>query len=192
MTASTLDDLEAVRIIVDTLGKFDEPEKERILRWALEKMGMMQPSAPPSHTLFAPTEARNTSSTTPTPAIAERAADIKSFVLEKKPSSDNQFAAVVAYYYRFEAPEGMRKNTINGVDLQEAARQAGTKRLARPGQTLINAHGQGYFDKGNDGYSLNTVGENLVAMALPENSSTTTPRRRPAKPTAKKSAIKKK
>ena len=42
--------------------------------------------------------------------------------------------------------------------------------FTRPAQTLVNAHYQGYLEKGTQRgtYVINTVGENLVAMALPE------------------------
>jgi len=89
-------------------------------------------------------------------------------VAEKAPASENQFAAVVAYYYRFEAPPEQRRNTIGGADLQEAARLAGRKRLSNPRQTLKNAKALGYLDNPARGeFSINTVGENLVAMTLP-------------------------
>ena len=163
------DDLEAVRIIVDTLSAFDATEQERIIRWSREKLGL-------------PTEVRSAALNTLTPiaspvtpdeAFASRShgtpADIKSFMAEKAPSSDNQFAAAVAYYYRFEAPEAARKETITADDLQEACRLAGRSRIQKPAQTLINAHNGGLLDKAGDrgSYSISTVGENLVAMALP-------------------------
>jgi hypothetical protein len=164
------DDLEAVRIIVHTLSVFDATEQERILRWSREKLGL-------------PTEARGSAALntltpidSPAPpygAFASRshdtATDIKSFIAEKIPSSDNQFAAAVAYYYRFEAPEAARKETITSDDLQEACRLAGRSRIEKPAQTLINAHNGGLLDKAGDrgAYSISTVGENLVAMALP-------------------------
>ena len=37
---SKLDDLEAVRTIITALEPFDEPERERIIRWASEKLGI--------------------------------------------------------------------------------------------------------------------------------------------------------
>lgn len=93
---------------------------------------------------------------------------MKSFIAEKGPRSDNQFAAAVAYYWRFEAPEGSRKNRITAADLQDACRLAQRSRLGRPRQTLVNAAGMGYLDRVAQGeYSLNTVGENLVAVTLP-------------------------
>ena len=97
-----------------------------------------------------------------------RARDIKFFVDEKKPKSDIQFAAVVAYFYSFEAPQTNRKETITADELQEAARLAGWKRFDRPAVPLNNAINQGYLDRAGRGeFWLNAVGENLVAMALP-------------------------
>lgn len=180
------DDLDAVRIIVDTLSAFDATEQERILRWSREKLGLSTESrgsailntAPP---ILAPAP--------PDGSFASRshstAADIKSFIAEKTPSSDNQFAAAVAYYYRFEAPEAARKETITADDLQEACRLAGRARIQKPAQTLVNAHHGGLLDKAGDRgtYSLSTVGENLVAMALPSGASKKAPSGK--KPTTK-------
>jgi hypothetical protein len=94
--------------------------------------------------------------------------DIKSFVAAKDPKSDNQFAATVAYYYRFEAPENQRADSITAETLQEATRLSGRNRLGDPGKTLRNAKDQGYLDAADRGaFKINSVGENLVAMTLP-------------------------
>jgi hypothetical protein len=177
--SSKPDDLEAVRTIVSTLSAFDSGEQERIIRWSREKLGL-----PVQVSGSASTKAQGTFDTLDA-AAAEApdsrkhvtATDIKSFIAEKAPSSDNQFAAAVAYYYRFEAPEAARKDTITSEDLQEACRLAGRARVARPAQTLINAHGVGLLDKAGDrgAYAISTVGENLVAMTLP-GSAAGTPR----------------
>jgi hypothetical protein len=107
--------------------------------------------------------------------------DIKSFMDQKEPSSDTEFAATVAYYYRFEAPVPERRETIGKDDLLEACRLVGRGRPARPAQTLVNAHGAGVLDKAGRGqYLINTVGENLVAITLPSAEATPTPRRRTA------------
>ena len=162
------DDLEAVRTIVATLTPFDASEQERILRWSREKLGL-------------PTEGRSAALKTPLVShhseppgtgtvfqAHDKATDIKSFIAEKAPSSDNQFAAAVAYYYRFEAPEAARKEAITSDDLREACRLAGRTRVPKPAQTLLNAHNGGLLDKTDRGaYAISTVGENLVAMALP-------------------------
>lgn len=153
------DDLEAVKLVVQALEGFDPVDQERIIRWASEKIGL---KATPAAVTASPTP------TVPTSANSH-AQDIKSFMASKNPRSDNQFATAVAYYYKFEAPTSERKDTITAEDLQEACRQTGRKRLKSPGQTLINALHSGLLNKGGQRgtYLINTVGENLVAMALP-------------------------
>ena len=113
------------------------------------------------------------------PVAGNGAMDIKTFMAMKKPSKDVQFAAAVAYYHRFEAPPAERKDAINKEDLQEAARKAKRERFANPLQTLSNAHTLGPLDKGTEKatFTLNSVGENLVAMTLPADGSTNTKRR---------------
>jgi len=111
------DDLDAVRTIVAALESFDEKEKERILRWAREKLGLghLQPGTLPSPP---PPAAPHP---TTTPVASGPASDVKSFVEKKNPTSDIQFAATVAYYYQFEAPGHLRKQSITKEDLQEAS-----------------------------------------------------------------------
>ena len=164
--AKPQDDFEVVRTIVSALEGFPATDQERILRWAREKLGLAQAAA-------ASTEA----ATSPPPASAHPSApphhgkpsDIKAFVAQKNPRSDNHFAITVAYFHRFEAPSDRKKDSITGDDLQEAARLVGRKRLHDPGHTLRDAHRAGLLDKGDSRgtYSINTVGENLVAMTLP-------------------------
>ncbi len=152
----------------------EKAEQERILRWVNESLGLsglheaasiQTPSAPASAEALpqTPTGPHGLAS----PASA-RPKDMKLFVAEKKPKSDLQFAAVVAYFHRFEAPEPSRKETISAQDLQEAARLSGWSRFRNPSVTLTNAVRQGYIDRAGRGeLKLNAVGENLVAMALP-------------------------
>jgi hypothetical protein len=153
------DDLEAVRILVDTLQPFDAKDQERIIRWAREKLGL--PVSEQNLPQGQGEEQRRLSD-------KKETVDIKSFVSKKNPSSDNHFAAVVAYYYRFDAPEEQKKDSITSKDLQDACRLVDRDRLDNPAQTLVNAHNAGLLDRKEHGaYSINTVGENLVAMTLP-------------------------
>lgn len=160
-----LDDLEAVRTIVSTLEKFDKNDQERIIRWAREKLGLNVVQVQPQVASQNVQQAVNQQCQTPIK-------DLKSFVNEKNPSSDMQFAVTVAYYYKFEAPINERKDSINSTTLQDAARLSSRTRLGNPGQTLINASFNGMLDKSDEkgAYKINTVGENLVAMTLPQNS----------------------
>lgn len=160
-----LDDLEAVRKLVEVLSAFDAADQERVIRWAREKLHL-----PPQSQVHEESQG-------PTAEAAggggpDGAKDIKAFVIEKNPTSDIQFAATVAHYYRFVAPPASKREFITAADLQEACRLTGRTRLSKPAQTLINAHANGLLDKSaNRGeYAISTVGENLVAVSLPGNS----------------------
>jgi hypothetical protein len=174
------DDLEAVREVAATLEEFTNEERERIFRWAREKLGMRSAA---SASLAGDPGITNPPSLTPAVAPSATAAavgtrDIRSFIKEKDPKNDSQMAAVVAYYHQFVAPESQRKESITSEDLIEACRQSDRARPTRPAQTLVNAYGQGLLNRGEQGhYSLNAVGENLVAMVLPDKSGETGARR---------------
>ena len=163
--AEKLDDLDAVKTLVNTLEKFERNDQERIIRWAKEKLGL----AIEHHQVSNPQTSAHSQEVQHS---RHSQLDLKTFYAEKKPSSDNQFAALVAYYYKFEAPSSERKDEINSEILQDATRLAKRDRLGTPLKTLQNAKGMGYLDNGSSRgyYKINTVGENLVAMTLPQNS----------------------
>ena len=94
MTQPT-DDLEAVRVIAETLKPFNDDDRERIIRWAREKLGMgagggvvLPPAGPGSKAPSGP----------PPPPAAK---NIRTFIDEKHPKNDVQLAAVVAFYRCF-------------------------------------------------------------------------------------------
>jgi hypothetical protein len=178
------DDLEAVRTVVEAVQGFTDEEQQRIFRWAGEKLGLRVPSSatrPAPQPGPAAPEGSHVAAQPP----AGGGQDIRSFVAAKQPRSDVQYAATVAYYHQFEAPQAEKKERIGKDDLQEAARKTGRERFKRPDQTLRNAHSLGLLDKGDEAgtFCINTVGENLVAMTLPGNGTTQSKR-------AKKSATK--
>jgi len=168
MTSGTKpDDLDAVKEIVDILGAFEESEKQRILRWVVEKLSLslapIDQAGIASTKYFQPADSHMGSVASPTSHT-----DIRSFVEHKSPSSDVQFATTVAYYHRFVAPPSERKETINSDDLIQAFRAANRRRPNQPRFTLNNAHNAGLLDRKADGnFAINAVGENLVAMTLP-------------------------
>src|SRR5579859_542405 len=189
--AKKTDDLEAVRTVTAALGDFSPEEQERIIRWAREKLGLalapgnlpdMRTPQPSSST--APQQASETTGPT---QMLEPAMDLKTFVNGKSPKSDVQFAATIAYFYRFEGPPEQRRNEIDGVTLQDACRLAGRKRFKNARVTLNNAKNLGLLDSGSEAgkFAINTVGENLVAMTLPgqgDNSGKTKKPKKPRKP----------
>jgi hypothetical protein len=161
------DDLEAVRSVVEALKDFDGPDQERILRWVREKLGL--PAASTMNASLPAGPPAGGGVVLPPGAGSSLNEDMRSFISSKNPQSDTHFAAAVAYYYRFMAPADKRKETITAGELQNACRMADRDRLTNPGQTLINAHHTGLLDNvGRGAYAINAVGENLIAMALPE------------------------
>lgn len=156
-------EFDAAKIIAETLAGLDRPQQERALRFASEALGLKMPEAAIA--------ARQPDYSPSVENVREptRALDIKQFTESKAPQSDQQFAAVVAYYYQFEAPAHARRDTINVEFLGEAARLATRKRPGR--HALNNAKKAGYLDSAGHGeFRLNTVGENLVAITLPGKS----------------------
>src|SRR5260221_14766213 len=107
------DDLDAVRQVAALLEAFADEDRERIIRWTREKLGMQTQAVPHA--------GAGGSSTSSTPASLGQglpaATDIKTFMSQKDPKSERQLAAAVAYYYRFVAPEGQRKDSISADDL---------------------------------------------------------------------------
>lgn len=167
MAPDTPNAFDAAKKIADALTGLPPEEQARALRWAAESVGVsFERSSPTRGT--GPAPATPSAPTQPAPPQHDRSKDIKSFVQEKQPKSDNQYAAVVAYYYKFEAPEDSRADHITAKMLEDSTRLVDWKRLAAPRVTLSNATAQGYLDRAGRGeYKLNTVGENLVAMTLP-------------------------
>lgn len=167
---------DAAKIIVETLQALDKTSQALAMRFAAETLGLQ--STPLTQPHATPNTAGSTPASLPSDSGAPHSKDIKQFTAAKAPKSDQQFAAVVAYFYRFEAPEAQRRDTIDADSLLEAARLAGRKRPGNPRFTLNNAKNAGYLDAAATGkYRINSVGENLVAMALPGNGSENTPAR---------------
>jgi hypothetical protein len=167
-----IEDFDTAKAVFEKLKDVPADRRRRILTWVAEGLGIDLHGVPAA--VAAPIVTPQTQSASAPPSghpPQSPAIDIKTFVATKAPKSDVQFAATVAYYYRFEAPPAARRETINGDALQEAARLAGRARLSKPRNTLNNAKAQGYLDGFAPGeFGINSVGENLVAMTLPGNS----------------------
>jgi hypothetical protein len=165
------DEFDAARTVVETLKPFEQTKQKLIFRWASESLGIFE-SLPPS-AILPPDSLESAPKAAPEAPRAPKSdvsANIKSFVESKNPKNDVQFAATIAYFHQFVAPTDTRKDEISGEDLLDACRKVGRTRFTNPTQTLINAHALGLLDKGSTRgyYRINAVGENLVAMTLPE------------------------
>ena len=121
---------DAAKTIVETLQGLDKPSQLLAMRFAAETLGLQ--SASVTQTPVTPVMPASTSASSSDTVGAPHSMDIKQFTAAKAPKSDQQFAAVVAYFYRFEAPEAQRKDTLDADSLLEAARLAGRKRPGNP------------------------------------------------------------
>ena len=165
-------DFEIARAVADQLKDIEKERQQRVLRWVAESLGLDIGAAQivegPAGGGINATVALPSQVNPHLHKQQHAHTDIKSFVDSKKPKSDVQFAAVVAYYYRFEAPVETQTDVIDADSLREAARMAGRRRSPQPLATLNNAKKLGYLDSTERGkFCINSVGENLVAMTLP-------------------------
>lgn len=144
--------------------------EQRLLavKFAMETLGLQSPTGQ-AQVLQTPAQPAPSSQHT-VPSVPAPQSDIKTFTTMKAPKTDTQFAAVVAYFYQFEAPSNQRRESINDAAMKEAARLAGRRQAPKWKFTLQNARNAGYLDAAGDGnYKLSPVGENLVAITLPGN-----------------------
>jgi hypothetical protein len=162
--------LDAAQKIVTELTGMTIEHQALALRFAIETLGLnlqLPAALSPS-----PSPPAGFPQTTPTQPVSsgDHSTDIRSFTSMKSPKSDQQFTAVVAYFYQFESKLDDRKEAIDADIMKEAARLAGRHQVARWNMTLTNAKNAGYLDTaGNGKFKLSSVGENLVAITLPGN-----------------------
>jgi hypothetical protein len=165
-TDAPKDDLDAIRAITNALSNFKPDEQKRILNYACQKLGIVLENTPPGVSGAGATGTGHRG-TQDQGTNQGRATDIRTFVQDKQPKTDIQFATTVAYFYRFVALADQRKDNIGSADLIEACRAVNHERIDAK-NTFNNAYNAGLLDRVDRGkFAINTVGENLVAMTLP-------------------------
>jgi hypothetical protein len=98
---------------------------------------------------------------------------IRTLKEEKRPSSANEMAALVAYYLSHVVPQAERKATVNQKDVETYFKIAGFRLPKKIRATLQHAKDAGYLEfVGNGQYKLNAVGYNLVVHSMPRSHST--------------------
>ena len=126
-SAPTKGPLDAAQKIVSELQGMTNDQQALALKFATETLGLQLATAH-AQVVQPPIHSPNVSIAT-APVVPGQRADIKTFAAAKSPKSDQQFAAVVAYFYQFEAPPAQRKNSIDAQTMKDAARQAGRKQV---------------------------------------------------------------
>ncbi len=156
---------DAAKAIVETLKGLDQSQQQLAIRFATESLHLTDYA---QNQQSLKSGSASTISTPPQLTAPAHPTDIRQFVATKNPKSHQQFAAVVAYFYRYHVPEDQKKETITPTDLRESVRLARWSGLTNPGMTLNNAKTAGYLDNAGRGkFRISTVGENLVAITLP-------------------------
>lgn len=176
-------ELEAIGTILRALQPLEGDSVQRVLDYIFRRLSINWPSGISS-------QGSIEMASPPVPGAKEggrpRQPSIRDLKEEKRPESDNQMAALVAYYFSEEAPEDERKPAVGKADIEKLFKQAGFKLPKRPSMTLPNAAAAGYLDSIGGGlYKLNPVGYNLVVHALPRDqffaSSPPRPRKKPSR-----------
>ncbi|MBA7636381.1 hypothetical protein ES703_43999 [subsurface metagenome] len=186
-------ELKAIETIINVLRPLDKTTQQRVLQYAMKHLGLQAEQADQ----LPPALDRNIGAQVEqlTQRLQKKVVDIRTLRDQKQPSSDNEMAAIVAYYLSELAPEKSRKNTIGPGDIRTYFNQAGHPLPQRADVTLPNAKAAGYFESvGYGKYQLNPVGHNLVVHGLPRakgESITTFPRKKRKKKKKAKSPKKK-
>lgn len=164
MTRAGIDkELNAIKTIIEILKGLDDEARERTLKYVTEHLHLSMMGLAPS----LPHPRPDASKLFPMEPLT--ANDIRTFKEQKKPKSDIEMAALVAFYLSELTPADEKKGYITSQDITKYFKQAGFKLPKYPRFTLSNAKNAGYFDQKTKGqYKLNPVGYNLVAYSLPK------------------------
>jgi hypothetical protein len=195
MTEDNTDlELQAIQQVLKALESLDSDARARVIDYIFKRLGLKVPPAttpiPPSS--FASGASELAPSAAPLLPPVGGVVDIRALKESKAPRSDNEMAALMAFYLKHHAPEGEKKESVSTADVEKYFIQANYPLPKQPRFTLQNAKNAGYFDPAERGFfKLNPVGYNLVVHGLSEShtdraKSASRSRARPAKKTARK------
>ena len=128
---------DAAKSILEALKGLDKQSQTLAMRFASETLNL--PPTVIAQTPVTPVSAALQPASQHDKHAATHSTDIKQFTDEKAPKSDQQFAAVVAYFYRFKAPKADQQDTIGVKTLKEASRLAGRNQPQRLGGPISRA-----------------------------------------------------
>ncbi len=163
----------AIDEMISALGDLSsDAERRNAIQTVLNHFNLAElPVSAPSHDLGESVAPEGRTVTT-------KVTDLRAFKEEKRPSTANEMAAVVAYYLQELAPSEERKREIDVQDVVEYFKQAGFPLPTATKQILFNAKAAGYFKAvGGGKFTLNPVGYNLVAHNLPRGEGNASPRK---------------
>lgn len=119
-----------------------------------------------------------------------RKASIRDFYIEKRPSSDIQAAALVAFFYSELSEQDERSSFVDAQLLEKGFKACSHSMPENLPQTLRNSKNYGYLDSAGEAgkFKLTPTGYNLVAHSLPtgEAAPAVSKKKRAKKPRGKK------
>ncbi len=142
-------EMDILRDVVTALAAVSPAAQVRILKHAREWLELPKdPSEPqvvvPAREVPVRTESENAGSATSIP-------NIRTLRETKKPSTNVEMAALVAYYLSEMAPEAERSDTLDSSMITKYFKQAGHPIPDKPIYTLRDAKNAGYFDTAERG-----------------------------------------
>jgi hypothetical protein len=178
---------QAIDTIITALSELPEPSRQIAVSAACEAVGLKAPDGKITPSVVLP-------QTGPKGETAVAASsDIKSLKENKRPTSNSEMAALVAYYLQELVHESERRSEITTDDIEKYFKQAQYELPASIPDVLRRAKDAGYLDSVRWGrYRLNPVGYNLVVHRLPHAGQSAAetplkpPRRRHSKPGLKR------
>jgi hypothetical protein len=174
-------EIQAIRTLLQALEPLSARARKSALEYVLKRLeirldALGDDSSAGGGPSVAPESAREApiSGAAPSPVV-----HLKVFREQKRPRSDSEMAAIVAYYLAKMAAPGDRKESISKEDIETYFNIAGHPLPKQPQYTLPNAKNAGYFKLLGKGlYALNPVGQNLVAYNLPRDGAKATSERK--------------
>lgn len=161
----------ALDLITSTLRGFDESAQRTMISTVCALLSLKVDAVTAAIPSLASALAVSPHATPVMPATSETklaGLDIRTLKEQKKPSSAQQMAAVVAFYLQEVAPETERKETIKTEDLETYFKQARYELPKKLEQVLDKGKRAGYFESPARGtFRLTRVGYNLVAHKMP-------------------------
>jgi hypothetical protein len=150
--------------LIGTLGELEESARVTAIKAVCEHLKIGPPE------ILEPKPGISAGGTTRSDVVQRsQITDVKTLRENKKPTSANEMAAVVAYYLLELAPPSEKKSDVGVDDMVKYFNQGRYPLPRQPRVLLQNAKNAGYFESiGKGKYRLNPVGYNLVAYNLPK------------------------
>jgi len=157
--------------ITERLVHLPRDQQARVLEWVSQCLNL-SPALPASSVpgrskASPPTRPRRSRATGESGVEGVDAADMRTFVESRRPTSDVQYAVVIAHYFRHHVPAHQRRETVTARMIGHSTSLTRWKSISNPGTTLHQATTHHYLDRVDRGqFAITAAGEQLVTKEL--------------------------